>query len=64
MPAEIELIDEAAQEVRINLTTRGDKAGADFDDYSHILIFLRLLNAESAPSGGTSKDNTSIVPLE
>src|SRR3984957_15064037 len=54
--AEIELIDQPAQQVGINLPARSDKAGADFDDNSHIVIFLRLIfprlpNAESSPSG-------------
>ena len=34
---EIELIDHGAQQVRVDLTSGSDEAGADFDDDSHAI---------------------------
>jgi hypothetical protein len=46
VPAQIELIDHAPQQVRVNLTAGSDQAGADFDDDSHYWIPILMAQLE------------------
>ena len=57
----VELVDHAAQQIDIDLPAGGDKTGADFDDYSHILRGVAIsLSCCSRSSMETRRANPDV----